>query len=485
MSSPTSRYSVVTVLTAVFLLVGLLVRVRHYAQTHSYWYDEAYLLLNLTKPYGDLFGALDYALVVPSLFLCIEKACFDFLGPAEWATRLPAFVSGLLALAVMVPLARQTVGGWAAWLPVAFVALSRRALSHGCEVRPYATDLLVTELTFWATAAAVGLSGRRKVAWVGLLALATVAPWVSFPAPFVIGGAVVALAVRAYFTRERADLTIAVALGLVLAFSAAAMWYVQARHLYYPGLSDHWGREGWDGFPDSGNVLSMVFWPVNRAVKAGGYATAEMGWPLFVLSVLGVWRFWTRSPAFAAAIVSSAAFVLIASYLRKYPFADRTMLFIAPAIWLSAASGVAWLAERLPSRSWLAWLAAVALIGPDVVGSVRRIYAPPPYPPAREVFAQVNAERRPGEVLWVSHIELYRVYHGFDDDVLTYFEPWDEFDRKTRGRRVWFMYQPGLANERNDEVRAALRANGHALGRVEPSHNITLEVWEPSAPPPP
>lgn len=485
MSSPAPRPHLVTLLIVVFVLVGVLVRVRHYAQNHSYWYDEAYLLLNLTRPYGDLFGSLDYALVVPSLFLCLEKACFDLLGPAEWATRLPAFVSGLLALAVMVPLARQAIGGSMAWLPVAFVALSRRALTHGCEVRPYATDLLVTELTFWATAAAVGLGGGRKVAWAGLIALAAVAPWVSFPAPFVIGGAVVALAVRAYFTRDRTDLTMAIVLGVVLTLSAAAMWSVQARHLYYPGLSDHWGRDGWDGFPDTTNVASTVFWPINRAVKAGGYATAEMGWPLLVLGLFGVWRFWTRSPAFASAIVSSSVLILAATYLRKYPFADRTMMFFAPAIWLAAAAGVAWLAERLPSRQWIAWLAALALLGPDLVTTTKHLARPPQYPPARELYARVNAERQSGDRVWVSHIELYRVYHPADADVLTYFAPWDEFDRRTHGRRVWFVYQPGLANVQNDEVRAALQANGHTLGRVEPSYNIIVEVWEPIAPPPP
>jgi hypothetical protein len=133
----------------------------------------------------------------------------------------------------------------------------------------------------------------------------------------------------------------------------------------------------------------------------------------------------------------------------------------------------------------IAWLVAVGFLGPDLVITAKHLSVPPRYPPAREVYAQVNAERKPGDVVWVSHVELYRVYHATDDGVLTYFVPWEEFDRRTRGQRVWFVSQPGLANDLNEAVRSALRANGHVLGRVESGHNITLEVWEPTAPPAP
>jgi hypothetical protein len=52
------------------LVLGIAVRLRQYAEGHSYWYDEAYVLLNVfNRSYLDLLGALPYAQVLPPLFL--------------------------------------------------------------------------------------------------------------------------------------------------------------------------------------------------------------------------------------------------------------------------------------------------------------------------------------------------------------------------------------------------------------------------------
>src|SRR5205823_3332403 len=147
-----------------FLFLGVVVRFRLYSQNHAFWYDEAYLLLNVIKrSYADLIGAADYNLVVPVGYLWIERAIYQATGGREWAMRLPALLAGLAALILMVPLAKRVIGGWAAWLAVALLATSRHALSHGCEVRTYTIDLLVAIVILMCTAVLVDkLSTRRS-----------------------------------------------------------------------------------------------------------------------------------------------------------------------------------------------------------------------------------------------------------------------------------------------------------------------------------
>src|SRR5439155_13533338 len=147
----------------------------------------------------------------------------------------------------------------------------------------------------------------------------------SFPAAFAIAGAGAALLVRS-FTGGRSFWLLAGALAVVAAGSGGSMWYFHARHLYYPGLHEHWGAGGWGGFPDLSRPLSAAVWPLKVGVEAGNYGTREMGAVLLVLAAVGVRRFLRVSPALAAAVVVPAALAVAATYLGKYPLANRTVM---------------------------------------------------------------------------------------------------------------------------------------------------------------
>src|SRR5882762_5520365 len=60
---------------AVLLLAGLLLlslaaRARQYFSSTSYWYDEAYLLVNIIdRTYAELIGPLRMCVVIPPLYL--------------------------------------------------------------------------------------------------------------------------------------------------------------------------------------------------------------------------------------------------------------------------------------------------------------------------------------------------------------------------------------------------------------------------------
>src|SRR5262249_55085601 len=135
---PSAPATPVGLLLGALLLLGLVARCRHYLLGHSYWYDEAYLLLNVfSRSGGELLGPLDHAQAAPPLFLLLLRGLYVWAGPQEWVMRLPAFVSSLLSLVLIVPLARRVVGRpgwvWAAGLG----AVCFHGVTHGAEVKPY------------------------------------------------------------------------------------------------------------------------------------------------------------------------------------------------------------------------------------------------------------------------------------------------------------------------------------------------------------
>src|SRR5579883_1347800 len=340
---------------AVAAAAGLAVRVRHLAHNHSYWYDEAYLLLNLfRRSYADMLGRFDLEQVVPPGYAWAERAAYDLLGPAEWAMRLPAFAAGLAALGLMAALGRRVLAPPAAWLPLAFTAFSRHALTHAAEVKPYEFDLAVAAAVLLGVANLSG-PGRRRAAGL-LLGLAAVGPWVSFPAVFALAGAGAALVLDARAGGGRRWWLAAGFAGLAAA-SAAGVWVTHARHQGSPALHDFWGPKGMGGFPDLTDPVAAATWPVKAGINVGNYGTRDMGAVLLVLGAVGLAAAARRDRPLAAALAVPAGLALVAAYLGKYPIAERTGMFLLPGLWLAAALGVeVWIgryAARAPAVAFL------------------------------------------------------------------------------------------------------------------------------------
>src|SRR5207237_1678960 len=97
-------------------------------------------------------GAQPYNLVIPPVFLWATRALYELAGDGEWILRLPAFAAAAAAILLMIPLTRKLVAQPYALWAFAWLAVSRNLVAHGCEVRPYAFDLLLTEAILLCTA---------------------------------------------------------------------------------------------------------------------------------------------------------------------------------------------------------------------------------------------------------------------------------------------------------------------------------------------
>jgi hypothetical protein len=465
-----------------FLLVaGLAVRFRQYLFGHSYWYDESFLVLVIQeRGFTELLGPQPYNLVIPPGFLWITRALYEIAGKSELLLRLPAFVAGIAALLLMIPLARRVVGSVHAIWAFAFLVVSRHALLHGCDVRPYTVDLLFTVLILCATALVITpptLAKTRQWAIAALATAAAVGPWLSFPSVFVLGGASLALAISLPRQGARNAWLMWAAFNGVVALSAALLWWFSGRHMYYTGMIEHWGHRGWWGFPDWSSLFAIGKWLLWRPAEIGNYGNRELGVVLSLLAVMGVISLTRQSRALASLLVAPFALAVIAALLGRYPLAHRTGFFLLPCIWLLAAAGLAFLAQWGLQRGWQLALVGLLLISWDLAWVAIRIVRPDARLDYRGAYQIEEAQRQPGDLLWTETSVVHQVYYGKHTDHLLG-DDFTEAERLVKCRRLWLV-----AGDTRNDLWKRLEAAG---GRMVKRHHVSgLEVvlFEPSMSP--
>ena len=231
------------ILAAGLVFLGLGVRVRHYLAAPSYWYDEAYLLLNVfEKNCVELMGPLRDAQAGPPVFLWTLRWLYVVAGPSEWVMRLPAFTASLFAVVGMIPLARRVVSG-PGWLwSVGLCALSIHGVYHGIEVKPYAWDLLATLLLVLTATHYFAPTESRRFALVVLTILAMAAPWCSLPSIFMLGGLSAAFLFELCRRPTKGHVAVWLLFNVGCLLSCAALWYCVIRHQRTHLLQEYWSE---------------------------------------------------------------------------------------------------------------------------------------------------------------------------------------------------------------------------------------------------
>jgi hypothetical protein len=450
----------------VLLVLGIVLRIREYAACPSYWYDEAYLLLNVFhKSFSDLLGPLRDNQAAPPLFLWLLRGLYRLAGRGEWWMRLPALTASMGGLLVMALLAPRIVGRRGSMWPVALCAFSHHAIAHASEVKPYALDFLMTELIVWTTlrCQAIVRIRRRRLAFY-LLAL--LAPWASYPSAFVLGGASLALLAHALPHRQamqaKAHLRFACVVGGLTVLSSLVLWQVVCRHQATSALHAFWKAS----FLDLSSPSAAMRWTGCCLVEIGNYGTREMGLPFVVLALIGAASL-RRRPARLALLMAPLLLALFASALHLYPLGGRLLFFLVPCWWLLAARGLDVLSRRMVVfPAWLGWVLPAALLAPALLWTGQRLRAVTPRCQFREAFAYVAAHRKPGDRVWVSHPQVYEVYYGRPPHLSGYSSP-ARVEQAARKGRLWMVCAVAGSQERYTaaETVARVKAASSAFDR--------------------
>ncbi len=367
------------------IALGVIWRVARFAACPPLWGDEAFIAVNLlVRDFAGLLRPLEYHQIAPIGFLWAELGVARVLGGSEWALRLIPFLSGLAALGLFARFATRAVDRRSAVLAAGIFAASFYPVRHATEVKPYATDLLLSlAITGLAWSAWQDRGSPRR--WLALAATVVVGVWFSYPLIFVAAGVGLVLAAGVIREPRRPAIVGLVAFWL----TAAASWlpfyavFTRPQSLAAPLYTqlDTWR----DAFPPWNRPWTLPYWLLD--VHAGNMLAYPNGGNNFgsaattVLVIAGILALRRRRPALLALLLAPLLPTFVASAFHRYPYGTsaRTSLYMAPAFCLLAGVGLWALIRRLRGagrRARAYRLAVVALGSMTVVATVANVVWP-------------------------------------------------------------------------------------------------------------
>ncbi len=346
-------------LTGLLLFVGLAARLTRYLLDFPIWGDEAFVAVNfLLNDFSDMWRPLIYHQIAPLGYMWATLAVTKVAGVSEYALRSVALFSGIVALFLFWRFTLATVPRRAALLALGFLAAAYYVIRHGAEVKPYATDLLVS-LALLMLAWRVRTRPSSVVAWLALIVFAAAAVWLSYPAIFVIGS--VGLLLTLTLAQRRSPEIAAgwLAFALVVGASAVAMviWYAEPHASAVPEIKDipmwRWVfplRQGWmlPAWLVVVHAGLMMAYPIGA--ELGGSSLTLL---LVIIGSVTLWKSGRRD--LLLLLLGPLLFNFIAAALEKYPYGGtaRTMLYMAPSFCLLAGLGLYVAIRRWPwSKFW-------------------------------------------------------------------------------------------------------------------------------------
>jgi|SRR5579883_22248 len=405
-SAPILTPTQLSLTMVVLLLVGVGLRAVALFSDRSLWLDEAMLALNLVnRTPAQLLAPLDYNQGAPVGFLLAVKGAISAFGTSEWALRLVPFLASLAGLASFAWITRRLLPPQAALLAVALLALSPYLVSYAAECKQYASDAAIA---VGLLAVALGLlEGRGGFArWALLAGVGAAAVWCSHPATFVLGG--IGTALLLYAARER-DLNRFLAAGLTI-----ACWLVSFGVCYFlclkqlgnnKYLTDYWTDHFMPLPPKSVGDLAWLadhFVAVFSVPGGFGGSMIPLGGLAAALALIGLRELARERWPVVVALSTTAALLLLASGLHKYPVGGRLLLFLVPLATLVVANGAWTVFDALREKNRFA---AFVLLGLVVAGgawpTLDVLRRPMRAEPLRPVLEDLRAEIQPGDRVYV------------------------------------------------------------------------------------
>jgi hypothetical protein len=383
-------------LPCLLVLVGLALRLFHFARNPAMWHDEAAAVLNvLDKCFRELLGPLEYAEAAPPLFLWLEKLVVLALGDGTYALRLLPFLASCVALILFAWLARQVLRPRAMTWAVLVFACNDHLLWHACEAKPYSFDVLAA-----VSLAALYWRGRTWPLGRQLLLQALLTPifvFLSYPACFLYGGVLVALLPAVWRSKQ---ISAWLAYGLFAAtvftsFGLLALGPVRAQR--HEAMDQCW----LGAFPPLDRPWAVVPWMVMSTLDIIRYCCEPAGNALAGLLVIGAVSLWRHGRrALVSLFVIPVGLALLASFLQSYPYGGaRVLVYAAPAVALFLAEGVPLLWDwlRLRFRPGIAVLVVLLLTPVGQAGF--RLFVQSGRSDCARAAEYVAAYRQPDEVV--------------------------------------------------------------------------------------
>lgn len=424
------------------ILLGAILRARHYFFNRSLWLDEAYLATNLIeRTLPQLAAPLDFNQVAPFGFLAATKAVTVLLGESERSLRLLPFVSSLAALVLMSYFARRNLSPIGSLSAVIILAVSPAAITYAAEFKQYSSDLAIAALLLLVGLEMVEKS-RPQPATPVLMALGIVAVWLSFPAVFILAAISITDLTQTIAGREWRRLR--TQLLIYGSWLVSILSMLPLVHRTRSALAQEYFTLWQPGFlPFPPGSLSDLDRLLDRYLQLFDNVQGSPLWSgVALLAIVGGFNYLRHRARQAALLAAIVAAALVASFLELYPLMDRAALYLLPLLALLLAAGIEGMANGLGSLQWPVVIVLLAFILARPLRTSLLAAASPPAREMRAAYLWFQEKVRPSDGVYV--------YYGAEPLVRYYSQQYEagpiSFDYGTRSREEPKVYLEQLAD---------------------------------------
>jgi len=326
------------------------------------------LALNIiNKSFTDLVGRLDYAHMAPLSFLWALKFVNTVAGNSEFCFRLIPLMAGICSLTLYYFLACQIIKNRygiiaSTWL----FAVAYNEILYSSQVKQYSLDVLAATVLIY-TYCRIITKPLRPQAILLLTFVSVIAIFISYPAVFIIGGISIGLLVnfRKIHLRFTIFFTGMVSLFFIifyfLVMKKQSNPYMLAAHIdaFAPHTFDLW-------------YLKAVLEPFDAMLGRIRY----LQYLLLFICIIGLFNYVRRgSKSWGITLISPVILALIVSWLHKYPFTGRFLLYTTPCLLLLFGHGVGCLCDTLRGK-YIFGLLITFIIVPYTIVSVASFSKP-------------------------------------------------------------------------------------------------------------
>jgi len=352
------------------VVLGVALRVWQYLWNTGFWYDEAWVLMNIQDlSFVELAGALKHDQSAPLGYLWLLRALYVLGGLNEFLLRAPSLIAVVLGMVLMLPLARRIVKPKAVPWVLVMLAASEYLIVFGSRTKPYTIDALGTILLLYTAIRLKDSSPLKFIVVIGAIGLGLF--WFSYPSCFVYGGAAVMCGLKLLRSRRWQDWAGYILINIIVAAGMYMMMHFTSQQRTN-SLQAYWAVRG---FPMGWGIKQIIHWPLDATFRYFEVAIRPIG--LFacltsVLAIVAMWR--NKSKRFALGLLAMPLILnFVAGCLELYPFVGkRVTLYAVPLILLLSGEGWATILEwiKRPRVRKLAFLVGALIIAVPVVVQV-------------------------------------------------------------------------------------------------------------------
>jgi len=390
----------------VLLGVGVLLRATHYLDNLSFWADEAWVALTLTQRSIEdilLNQNLGGFCILPAGFLLIMKILLLGLGQSEYVFRLLPFSCSVLSLVLFAKLAKEHFSRPVQILALFLFVFSDPLIFYSAQLKQYSCDVVIVLLLYVVSLYVLSKPIRSiQVVYLSLLGVFSI--FVSHSAVFILAGIAIAHTIVILGGTNKSRYTRHMVVFLLWALGFALIYFLYF-HSMIESKAMGYMRAGMLGFQGVGDSFLGVIRFLKNPVHMSSH---WLGVPVFLLGIVSLFK---RNKSLALQLSLPMLLVILASFLKLYPFQGRFLVFLLPPIFLILSEGIQVIGRKGDLGKVIALTLLIVFFARPTMKALGHITKPRYVAETKKIMQIMKAKQLKGDVLYLNNEAQYAFWY--------------------------------------------------------------------------